>query len=157
MKILLVEDDDNKRSNILSEIGNISNNNEIKTESSLISGLRQTRSWNPDLIILDMTLPNYDGKSGQSTGQMHAFGGREFLKRIRRLDFKGRVVIVTQFESFGESSNPISLEDLMSEIQIDYPEYFLGYIYYHASISDWQEKLISIVTNFGEKVENFNR
>lgn len=156
MKILLVEDDDNKRSNILSEIENISEKNEIRSESSLISGLRQTRSWNPDLIILDMTLPNYDGNSGQSTGQMHAFGGREFLKRIRRLNFTGKVVIVTQFESFGESSKPISLEDLMNEIEVDYPEYFLGYIYYHASISDWQNKLISIVTDFGDKIENPN-
>ena len=144
MRVLLVEDDENKKSRILEFYKNQYPDDEILNEDSMVSGLRAAREVRPDLVILDMTLPNYSISSGQGFNPMRPFGGRDFLRQLQRLEIHAHVVVLTQFETFGAPPNQIDLQSLNKELVEEFREIFLGSIYYHASKSSWQSELVSI-------------
>jgi CheY-like chemotaxis protein len=84
MKLLIVEDDDNKQSQISSFLNSQYSDLTLEVARSLKSGLKQIRTFNPDLVLLDMTLPTYDVGPDEPGGSTHALGGREFLRELKR-------------------------------------------------------------------------
>lgn len=141
MKVLLVEDDENKKSRILEYYEDQFPDDELLSEDSMVGGLRTAREERPGFVILDMTLPNYSISSGQGYNPMRPFGGRDFLRQLQRLSIGARAVVLTQFETFGVPPDQVDLQSLDRELRTDFPESFLGSIYYHASKSSWQSEL----------------
>lgn len=141
MKVLLVEDDENKKSRILEYYEGQFPGDELLSEDSMVGGLRTARKEKPQFVILDMTLPNYSISSGQGYNPMRPFGGRDFLRQLQRLSIGARAVVLTQFETFGVPPDQVDLQSLNRELRKDFPELFLGSIYYHASKSSWQSEL----------------
>ena len=141
MKVLLVEDDENKKSRIVEFYRQQFPEDLLFNEDSMVGGLRTARAKTPDFIILDMTLPNYSISANQGFNPMRPFGGRDFLRQLQRLNIDARAVVLTQFETFGAPPNQVDLQSLDCELHNDYPEVFLGSIYYHASKSSWQSEL----------------
>lgn len=149
MRILVVEDDENKRSQIVEFIETRMPGADLYTSAALVSGLLKSREVKPDLIILDMTLPNYESNGTSSGGLMHPFGGREFLRQTARSTETCKIIIVTQFESFGDPPNVTVLSDLDLELSARFPEHYAGAVYYHASINEWMEKLVTLIQRAG--------
>lgn len=141
--ILLIEDDEHKRTNIIHYLEMTWAGAQISVAASLMSGVRKALAEKPDVILLDMTLPNYDVKDGETGGGMHKFGGVEFLKQMRRRNLDCPVVVITQFETFGEPPNIIGLSELDADLKKQFSPIYRGAIYYHASIDDWIENLNS--------------
>ncbi|MBO9477240.1 hypothetical protein J7382_06815 [Shimia sp. R11_0] len=141
MKVLLVEDDENKKSRILEFYATRFPGDILLHADSMVSGLRAAREEMPDFVILDMTLPNYPISSGQGYNPMRPFGGRDFLRQLRRLNVGSKAVVLTQFETFGAPPEQVDLESLDSELRSSFPDLFIGSIYYHASKSSWQSEL----------------
>ena len=56
------------------------------------------------------------------------------------------VVVVTQFEKFGESMDSIDLAELDRKLRDEHGHLYLGYVYYNAAISGWQANLAQLVT-----------
>lgn len=137
MKLLLVEDDDNKRSHILTHISTSQPALEVETAESLIAALRAIKRDRHSIVLLDMTLPNYDIDDDGSGGGMHAFGGEEFLRQVQRLRIPTSVIVVTQFETFGEPPDTKNLAELDADLRSQFPGLYRGAVYYHASIHDW--------------------
>lgn len=145
MRILLVEDDENKRRQVLDFLKSNFANDEIVCSASLVTGLREAKRFSPDLVVLDMTLPNYETNGPELDGKMHAFGGKEFLRQTARRSGTGKVIVLTQFESFGEAPNVTGLADLDSDLRLRYPDHYAGAVYYHASINEWANSLKSMI------------
>lgn len=141
MKVLLVEDDENKRARVLDFYSNRFPEDLLLSEDSMVGGLRTAREQKPDFVILDMTLPNYSISFGKGFNPMRLFGGRDFLRQLQRLSIGARVVVLTQFETFGAPPDQVDLQSLNKELLRDFPALFLGSIYYHASKSSWQLEL----------------
>lgn len=139
--LLLVEDDEHKRNNIVLYVRETWPDVEISCAASLMSGVRKASVENPVLILLDMTLPNYDIIEGETGGGMHKFGGVEFLKQMRRRKMIMPVVVITQFETFGEPPNLKGLSELDTELKEQFSPIYKGAIYYHASIDEWVANL----------------
>ena len=116
-QVLLVEDDENKRSRISSYYCEIFPEDKFAYADAMVSGLRLAREIKPDLIILDMTLPNYSISAAQGFNPMRPFGGRDFLRQLIRLDLVTKVVILTQFETFGSPPNLVNLSGLDQELR----------------------------------------
>lgn len=144
-KFLIVEDDVHKREQLVSFLTNKDENAVIEQAVSLIGGIRALRSLKPDCVILDMTLPNYDPESDGHVGSVLAFGGVEFLKQVRRFKLESRVVVITQFETFGDDGNAKDRKELEDELRKNFPSVFKGMVYYHASLSDWSEELNTLL------------
>lgn len=141
LRVLLVEDDENKKERILSYYGSAFPQDKVFWAPALVPGLRSAREIAPDFIILDMTLPNYEQSGSNGYNPMRPFGGREFLRQAARLHLNSKIVVVTQFETFGAAPNLVDLDSLDNQLRKIFPEHYLGAIYYHASMSAWQKKL----------------
>ena len=152
MKVLIVEDDENKRLQLEEFVGESFAAAEVMLEQSLQSGLRRIRRERPDVVLLDMTIPNYSPGPDEPGGQMHSFGGREFLRQMARFKIYVPVIVVTQFETFGKSPNTKRLKDLDAELKADYGKIYRGAVYYHAAIHGWKQELLSLMNDVDQGV-----
>lgn len=144
MNILLVEDDSAKAGRILDFL-NESYHPSVEVCRSLKSGLKAVISSTFDLIILDMTLPNFDIGGSEDGGRPLVFGGREILRQMKRRDINQPVVITTQFEQFGSGEDLVTRDALGKELDIEYSDFYLGMVYYHATEERWRTDLSSII------------
>jgi CheY-like chemotaxis protein len=141
MKILIVEDDENKRGQLKQFLEQKWPGNDVKLARSLQSGVRSLRQETPDLVILDMTLPNFDTGPDEPGGQIHPLGGRELLEQMLRFEIVVPVIVVTQFETFGKGSRQMNLATLDRQLRREYGGIYRGAVYYHAAIHGWKEEL----------------
>jgi CheY-like chemotaxis protein len=146
MKVLLVEDDENKRTQISAFVREAFPNLYLHVERSLQSGLRNLKIETPDLVLLDMTLPNYDPGPDEPGGQPQIFGGREFLRQMDRFDIVVPAIVITQFGTFGKGSSARNLDDLDSELRSVHGQIYRGAIYYNAAIHGWKEQLKAVMS-----------
>lgn len=146
MRLLLVEDDENKASQLCDFLKTEYAGVAIQWARSLQSGVRSVRESPPDAILLDMTLPNYDvGPEEPGGGSTHSFGGREFLRQLDRFDLEIPVVVVTQFETFGDGTNSMDLHELDEQLREEHGPVYRGAVYYHAAVQGWQQALRALL------------
>jgi len=143
--VLVVEDDENKRNQLRQFLRQSFPDMEVDLERSLQGGLRRVRRLRPDLVLLDMTLPNYDPGPDEPGGQTHIFGGQEFLRQMDRFDIVLPVIVVTQFEAFGKPPNTKLLVDLDRELRAEHGASYRGAVYYHSAIHGWKEQLRNLM------------
>lgn len=141
MKVLLVEDDENKRKNLRECLLEIVPNISLDQAGSLQTGLRALRENTPELIILDMTLPNYEPGPDEPGGQPHLFGGREFLRQMDRYDIVIPVIVVTQFSAFGSGKHAKDLVGLDAELRSEHEAVYRGAIHYNSAVLGWKDEL----------------
>ncbi len=140
-RILLIEDDEFKARALLALVKENFPALETTHETSVQSGLRAIMSNAPDLVLLDMSIPNYEVRPGEPGGAQ-PFGGEELLGHIDRFDIEVPVVVVTQFDTFGLAPNIKTLQQVDEALKHDFPSVYMGYVYYHATITAWREQLI---------------
>lgn len=149
MSILVVEDDENKRIQLQRFLENVIPNEDVIFERSLQSGVARIRTDNFDLVILDMTLPQYDLGPDEPSDDTHIFGGQQFLAQMDRFDLLTPVLVFTQFEVFGKPPNEMNLASLNDNLRLEYPSIYKGFVYYHASINTWKIELSKKLAEFG--------
>ena len=150
--ILIVEDDVHKRDQLVAFLSKGEESPSIEQAGSLIGGIRALRATKPDYVILDMTLPNYEPESDGHVGSVLAFGGVEFLRQVRRYKIETKVIVVTQFETFGDDDNAKDRKELDAELREQFSNVYKGMVYYHASLSDWSDELQNLLEqSFKEK------
>ena len=145
MNILVVEDDENKRVQISQFLNKNFPYSKLQSERSVQSGLRHIRSCAPDLVLLDMTLPNYDTGPDEPGGKPHIFGGRELLLQMDRFEIVIPAIVITQFETFGKPPQAMKLPQLDAELRAEYPSMYRGVVYYNAAIHGWKEELQALI------------
>jgi CheY-like chemotaxis protein len=143
MKVLIIEDDDEKGEHLLrflSEQYGIP----ATIARSFQSGLRAILDSTPDLILLDMTMRNYDRTVLEDGGRPHAFAGREILRQMRRERLNTPVIVVTHFDRFGADDNFVTLNELSAELKSRFPNY-LGTVQFKNNVDDWKPSLASLI------------
>ena len=99
MRVLLIEDDENKRGQLISFLKEEIADVVVGVAASYHSGLRGVLDRSSDLVLLDMTIPTFDIGVEESGGRSQLYGGREILgKQMDRLDIRIPVIVVTQFD-----------------------------------------------------------
>lgn len=145
MKLLLVEDDEDKRNQILDFVS-MKFKIDIQEVRSYQSALKAIRDEQYDLILLDMTMPTFDISSTEYGGRSLPFGGELLLFEMMRREVDSKVIVITQFDLFGEGDEEISLSDLDSRLKTKFENNYLGAIQYSISYTSWQDVL-------GEKIK----
>jgi DNA-binding NarL/FixJ family response regulator len=145
MKILLVEDDPIKAAQVLSFLSEIVPGSEIVLRRSYSSGLREIRANQPDIVLLDMSLPNFDPDLEEDSGKFRSYGGRDVMHQVKRRRLSVKMIVVTQFETFSTGKETVQLSDLSGELQKEFPEIFLGTVYYNASEDSWKKQLSDLI------------
>ncbi|MDM7646955.1 response regulator [Leuconostoc falkenbergense] len=152
MKILVIEDDMNKLQNINKVLSE--KNHKITECYSYNSGLKAIIANYYDLLVLDMSLPTFDIKSSENGGRPKPFAGKEILRQLGRRQIKLKVIVVTQFEMFGDSQSPISLETLNNELREKYSSNYIGTVYYESSEKRWENQFLDILNGIGQDGKN---
>lgn len=145
MKILIIEDDPNKAHQIISFLKEDSKISEIIYKKSYQSGLKELYENNFDFVLLDMSLPTYDINPGEDAYKFRHIAGYDILNELKRKNKSAKVIIMTQFERFGEGKQYISLTDLKMILRKEFPENYLVTISYHPGRTTWKEDLIKYI------------
>jgi CheY-like chemotaxis protein len=141
MKILLVEDDQNKRERIAAHVHEVVPHAEVTTALSYRSAVEQVISNTWDLLLLDMTLPTYDVSENEDGFQTEAFAGTSVFREMKRRNIKIPTVVVTGFETLGEGAERMSLSELQKRLEKDYPGLYQGAIFYAPGDSGWMPQI----------------
>lgn len=150
MKILIIEDDQNKAYQIVDFLKKQLLNADIIEKQSYQSGLKEILHNKFELIILDMSLPIFDIFPEERNNTPEAYAGRDILRQMHRHRVNYPVVVVSQFEMFGDSSSSTSLQVISNELSRKYKNYF-GHVYYNAAIDDWKINLQNLMNNVWER------
>jgi DNA-binding NarL/FixJ family response regulator len=144
MNCLLVEDDAYKATEIetfLKENYNL----EFELRDSYKYGLREAVKDYYDLVLLDMSMLTFNITSEEKGGRPRHFAGEEIIMQMQYREITTPVIIITQFENFGEGSEQINLENLIKRIKdINY----VGYkdtIFYSPINNEWKIKLANCI------------
>jgi len=145
MNILIIEDDSHKLKQISEFINECCNDPQIHFARSYQSGLRAAFNNVFDLILLDMSLPTFDVKSGEDGYKFIKTAGKDILTELKRKKNPAKVIIVTQFDSFGEGSDYIELSTLKEQLRERFGQHYIGAVYYEASQLRWKNELKKMI------------
>ena len=145
MKIIIIEDDPNKAHQIISFLKEELKFSEIIYKKSYQSGLKELYENNFDFVLLDMSLPTYDINPGEDAYKFRHVAGYDILNELKRKKRAAKVIIMTQFERFGEGKQYISLINLKMVLRKEFSENYLITISYHPGRTTWKEELIEII------------
>jgi CheY-like chemotaxis protein len=140
-RILIIEDDQNKIKQLLEWIVMRLPDAIITERHSYQSGIKELINIKYDVVLLDMTLPSFDISPIESGGRLRPFAGKEIIKQMYRHKIFIPVIVVTQFERFGEGEIAITLSELEKELRSCFKNIFIGTVYYNASLNNWEKEL----------------
>ena len=148
MRLLVVEDDDEKAKDLVAFMHATYDVTDVVVARSFQSGLRCVLSENFDFVLLDMTMRNFDRSLEDEGGRPHHFAGREILRQMQREDVHIPVVVVTNFDRFGEEAEEVTLSELKAELTRRFPDY-KGTVHYRSNFDEWKVDLANYVNEFG--------
>ena len=147
IRFLIVEDDEPKRLQLRAFLRSRYEDCTVVEARSLTSGLQAAalQEEQPDVVLLDMTLPNYDVSAHEPGGSTHGFGGKEFLIELPRYGKRMPVIVVTQFKKFGKAPNELTIDDLRRDLPKVNPTSYRGIVSYDIGVRDWQDDLAVLI------------
>jgi len=145
MKLLIIEDDRNKERHLTNLLASELPDADLRARRSYQSGLAEAEDWLPDLIVLDMSMPTYDITPTESGEPSLPFGGEDILREIDRKELTSKVVIVTQYDTFGTKDNLVTLDQLKQRLAANYVRNYAGTVFYHPAQTGWKNELLTIL------------
>ncbi|NJC41724.1 CheY-like chemotaxis protein [Brevundimonas alba] len=142
--VLIVEDDEDKAERLSEYMISKYIVADLKLARSLQSGLRLALAGTFDLMLLDMTMTNYDRSLSEDGGRPHHFAGREILRRLQREEVHVPAIVVTQLGRFGEEAEQVTLSELKEELNERFEDY-LGTVHYQSNVDDWKDQLDELI------------
>ncbi len=95
-----------------------------------------------DIILLDVSMPNYDQKEEENGGQPKPLAGTSILRYMLLAGVETKVVVVTMYENFVDG---VKIRQLDRNFKTMYPDIYEGYVYYSHKNSDWKKALKNIM------------
>jgi CheY-like chemotaxis protein len=158
LNILFIEDDKDKIEAVVDYLKLLVQNVSFVIKKSLQSGLEEIVSESKhDLILLDMALPNYDISIEEPEGgSPESFAGLDILLQMKLREIKSRVLVITQFDSFGD--NKMTLDELVNQLKRDYSDNYKGTVFFSITSDKWQKDLKEWIEKFKREgdIENTN-
>lgn len=146
MKILLVEDDKHKMNDIIAYLDTYKKKIEVDAACSVESGVQSAVDNAYDLILLDMTIPNFDITEKSDGGKSYKNGGEIVVKELLDEGVVFRCAIITQYETF----NNETIDQISQRISRLCRDSFYGYVKYSTDNDAWKSNLKELI----EHVEN---
>ncbi|MDD3264173.1 MAG: hypothetical protein PHT94_04750 [Candidatus Nanoarchaeia archaeon] len=145
MKILIVEDDLNKLNNLEKFILKYFKTKNIEIiiqiKNSYQSGLESILSDSFDLLLLDMSLPNFDTIEGNDSGAPLSRGGELILYEMDVMDINLKTIIVSMHDDFDGDS----LEVIHNQYKEKFSKFYMSYVFYNEIESNWENELEKIL------------
>lgn len=152
MTLLLIEDEISKERNILKFISEEVPMANVVVKKSITSGIMELRKREFDYLLLDMSLPlyDYDDVGYSEDNEFETFGGTCILDELDRKGIGSKVIVVTAFDILGEGHDQIALAQIEHNLREDYPQNFIGAVFYNTSSVEWKNNLKVLLRNRNE-------
>jgi FixJ family two-component response regulator len=148
MKLLFVEDDDDKAGKITSDLAIRHPEIKIFRARSFTSGLECLVRSGVEIsgVILDMSMPSYDNSSEAP----EHFAGRDLLQQCKMRRIFKPTVVVTMLDRFGSGGAQLTLEQLDKQLMEKFSPNYLGVVYF-SSVNDlWKNELSQFIKQMEE-------
>jgi CheY-like chemotaxis protein len=145
MRVLIIEDSDYKIDHLCELLAEVLPDASVTVARAFRTAIVRLAELQPDLVLLDMSLPTFEAGPREAGGRTRPFGGREILREMDAVGVAARVIVVTQFDSFGEGRRSVSRDQLMQELKSEFPELIAGGVYYNGADSRWRDALKGIL------------
>lgn len=142
MDILFIEDDEPKLIQVLDFLKSTYIAAKITTAKSLNSACRRVDEGTFDVILLDMSIPTFDGgKTANASGRQKTYGGKDFLMYMWEMEFEAPIIVITQFKDFPGDDGTVNMPELDAQIRHDFPTLYRGYVYFEHNSDAWKNGL----------------
>lgn len=145
MRVLIIEDTAAKMEVVEECVKDFYEEWEFTEAMSYSDGIQKIYQKEWDLILMDMSLPTYNISHTESGGTKKPIAGKELMARMLSRKIFIPVIIITQFDIFGDNQ---SLESLNKEFEENYTKIWKGTISYDKP--GWQEQLIKQLEKISE-------
>ena len=151
MTVLLVEDEICKCRNIRDYLNEAWSSATVSVANSITTAIIDIRRNSFDYLLLDMSLPLFDNTdlAHSDMNEFDTFGGIAVLDEIDRLQLSCKVILITAFDTLGEGSNLIKLPEITTKLEEDYPNIFIGSVFYNVSSLAWKQQLSKLLSKEG--------
>jgi len=142
--ILFIEDDTNKIKQITEFLETIKNDLvefAIEIKKSYQSGLNAIIENHYDLILLDMSMHNFDKTVSETGGEFMQFAGEDILKEMSWNDINIKTIIVTQYDIIGNKT----LIELKKYWLEEFGDIYRGTVFYSVNESNWKNELFNFI------------
>jgi hypothetical protein len=92
-----------------------------------------------------MTIPTFDRGHNKREGRLRPLGGYDLMRKLKLRNTRTHVIVVTQIETFGEGEDEVSFSEISARCKREFPEMFLGSVYFRQGEVTWQNELIQHV------------
>jgi len=143
-RILFVEDDINKIKQITEFLDFIRKDIPefaLEVKKSYQSGLNAIVSNHYDLVLLDMSMHNFDKTVSETGGEFMQFAGEDILKEMAWNDIIIKTIVVTQYDIIGEKT----LVELKKHWKEKFDDIYIGTVFYSVNESDWRDELFNFI------------
>jgi DNA-binding NarL/FixJ family response regulator len=149
MKILFIEDHPLKQAQITKFVSEKFAGCEIESKNSYISGLKELKTNHKayDVLLLDISMPNYDISSDDSGGDWMPLAGKNILKEMYLRDITTKAIVITMHGSYDDGTK---ITDLHTELQKEFADNYIGYVYYSQINEDWKDKLCELLNTLNK-------
>ncbi|MBS0426750.1 MAG: hypothetical protein JSR41_05630 [Proteobacteria bacterium] len=154
LRILIVEDDEPKLQQIVETVRAAVPRAILLTTKSLNGACRALDEDLFDLVLLDMTLPTFEGgKTANASGRQRTQGGRDFLRYMWESEISSRVYVVSQFRDFPDDrETTIGLDVLGNQLRVEFPSLYRDSIYFEHKSTAWKNELIAVLKDVYEDI-----
>lgn len=137
IKVLLVEDDRNKANTIVSFLQETYPDLNTEHAMSYQSGVELAMTKSYDLLLLDMSIPNYDADGDNSSEDTLKNGGELIIYELLDEDVNFDCTIITQYETINDE--PLSVID--ERLRRICGNRYHGYVQYQTYNDEWKKNL----------------
>ncbi len=137
LSILIVEDDRNKANTIVSYLKETFVDINIDLAMSYQKGVELAISNLYDLLLLDMSIPNYDIDGSGSSEDTLKNGGELIIYELLDENIAFHCTIITQYETINDE--PLSVID--DRLRLICGNKYHGYIQYQTYNDEWKNNL----------------
>ncbi len=149
MKILIIEDHPYKLGQVKDFLSEKFPSIKIAVRNSYNSGLRELIMHNEDykLLLLDISMPNYDISSEENGGDFLPMAGKLILKEMYLREIPTKAIVVTMHGSFEDGTK---LAELDKALMDEFKENYIGYVYFTGIHTEWKKNL-ELLINLANK------
>ncbi|MCC6182607.1 MAG: hypothetical protein IT237_12315 [Bacteroidia bacterium] len=139
-RILFIEDDQYKMEKIKAFLEEEFSDIELTIRTSFHGGFEEIdeNHANYDLVLLDMSMQNYDISAHEAGGDPAPLAGKSILTQMYLREIETRVVVVTMYENFQDGTK---IKDLNTSLKEEFPENYQGYVFFSHMDNKWMNDL----------------
>lgn len=143
-QILFIEDDQYKLEKIKTFLQKEFPLIEVTVKTSFHSGFEEVvdnfKKYN--LILLDMSMQNYDISTEEAGGDPAPLAGKSILTQMYLREISTKVIVITMYERFQDGTE---LKDLHSTLSDEFSDNYKGYVFFSHLDNKWMNDLKTFI------------